>query len=363
LSPPVEHYVRRVMSGQQTGLRASALRVAMAAAALPYGLASSMRNRIFDAGFRKMGRLPRPVISVGNITSGGTGKTPVIRWLAEQLRSAGQTVAILSRGYRAQPGFLGDEQRMLSELLNRPGQHAVHIGADPNRFRGGNDLLREHPDINVVLLDDGFQHRQLARDFDLVLVNAAEPFGFGHVLPRGMLREPLRGLNRANAFLLTRCDHVSEAQLKLIRQRLRRHNPAAPIFQSVHTNVGPAATGLAGRRWFLFCGIGDPESFVRQLTTVAGSAPAGQRLFPDHHAYTSDDIRALRSEAVSVGADVLVTTQKDWVKLAALPETREAGPAIWPVDVEIHFPGDDEAQLLAAINVAIAAARSASVAV
>jgi tetraacyldisaccharide 4'-kinase len=355
LSPSIQDYARRVMSGQQTGPRAAAVRAALAAAALPYALANSLRNGLFDARLRKIHRLPRPVISIGNITTGGTGKTPAIRWLAEGLRNRGHTVAILARGYGAQRGQLGDEQRMLSDLLNRPGKRPIYVRADPNRFRSGQKILQEHSQISVVLLDDGFQHRQLARDFDLVLINAAEPFGYRHILPRGMLRERLRGLQRATAFLLTRCDHASDTQRDLIGRQLRQYNPGAPIFESVHVNAGPALTELPGRRWFAFCGIGDPDSFVRQLTSVVGSTPVGQRAFPDHHVYSTDDIRSVRSQADSLGADVLVTTQKDWVKLSTFAEALEERLPIRPVDVQIRFRSDGEAQLLDAINQVIAA--------
>jgi tetraacyldisaccharide 4'-kinase len=195
----------------------------------------------------------------------------------------------------------------------------VIIRANPSRLRAGEDVLRAHPEVSTFLLDDGFQHRQLARDVDLVLVNAAEPFGFGRVLPRGTLREPLGGLRRASAFLLTRCDQASEAALADVRQTLRAHNPAAPIFACDHAAAGfrdaegnvvgdPGDAGgdaLRNRRWFAFCGIGDPASFVRQLTTLAGgAAPSGSRAFADHHAYTDADVRSLAASAVERGADV-----------------------------------------------------------
>lgn len=341
------------MSGDERGARAALMRAGLGVAALPYGGVVRLRNGLFDAGIRKAARLPRPVISIGNITTGGTGKTPVVRWLAERLRQSGKSVAVLSRGYKAKPGTLGDEQQMLVNLLNRPGVPPVIIRANPSRFAAGEDVLRANPGIDVFLLDDGFQHRQLARDFDIVLINAAEPFGFGRMLPRGMLREPLNGLRRANAFLLTRFDQASDAQRATIRDTLLRHNPDAPIYESVHTPTN--ADALANRRWFGFCGIGDPSSFVRQLGKTSGTTAAGHRAFADHHAYTDGDVRVLRAEAAAVGAEVLITTEKDWVKLAGLPAIAEPGIPIERVDVEIRFLADHASRLLADVEQALAA--------
>lgn len=355
------------MSGDARGAPAAALRVMMATAEIPYSLAARARNALFDRGVRSAVRLPRPVISVGNITAGGAGKTPAVRWLAERLRDARKTVAILSRGYKAgAPGELGDEQRMLASLLaDEPGKPPVIVRADPSRARAGQAVLREQPAVDVFLLDDGFQHRQLARDFDLVLVNAVEPFGFGRVMPRGLLREPLAGLRRADAFLLTRVDQVTPARLREIREVLRRYRPDAPVYESVHahTRFRPAGAdrgllpveALRERRWFAFCGIAGPESFVKQLDQIGGTR-VGQRAFADHHAYTDAELRGLRDEAAAAGADVLVTTEKDWVKLAALPGVGETGIGlpIWRVDVRIAFHGDDEAALFQRVSDVVA---------
>jgi tetraacyldisaccharide 4'-kinase len=312
-----------------------------------------VRNWTFDAGVRTQAKLPRPVLSVGNITTGGTGKTPVVRWLADRLRQTGETVAVLSRGYKAKPGELGDEQRMLANLLNTPGQRSIAIRANPDRFSAGEALLRDVPKTSVIVLDDGFQHRRLARNFDLVLIDATEPFGFGHVLPRGMLREPLNGLKRASAFLLTRTDQVDEATRTAIVEKLRHCKAGAPVYSSVHAPAHFRADdqpdsipldSLHGRRWFAFCGIGGPGGFVRQLEAIGGTN-AGQRVFADHHEYTPGDLAALAAEAKRVDANVLITTEKDWVKLAALARPKDL-PPIWHLDIEVRFQGDDERALL-----------------
>lgn len=342
------------MSGRETGSRALLLRAAMNAGSIPYSLVTRFRNQLFQSNLRKAAQLPKPVISVGNITTGGTGKTPVVRWLAERLRERGKHVAILSRGYKAKPGQLGDEQRMLANLLNRPGTSDVIIRADPNRFQAGQSVLREYPEVDAFVLDDGFQHRQLARNFDLVLINAAEPFGYGRVLPRGMLREPLSGLSRASALLITRVDQTDEIQLAAIRERLRQKQLFAPIFESEH---GPSCfrssdsetpiplEALRDKHWFAFCGIAGPDTFIRQIS-FAGGTSAGQRVFGDHHDYTDAEVQQMAAK----NADVLVTTEKDWAKLALLPSVRELKIPIWRLDIQIRFHHDDETQLLELIE-------------
>src|SRR5687768_1490731 len=198
------------MSGDDRRLSATLLRTALAAVEPFYSGAAAVRNRMYDSGVKATKSLPRPTISVGNITTGGTGKTPVVRWLAERLRDDGWRVAILSRGYKSKPGTLGDEQLMLDRALNGPAErHRVTLVAHPDRLRGAREALRLRPDTDVFLLDDGFQHRRAGRDLDVVLVSATNPFGYGRVLPRGMLREPLGGLRRAGAFVITHADQAT----------------------------------------------------------------------------------------------------------------------------------------------------------
>jgi tetraacyldisaccharide 4'-kinase len=351
----LDQYARRVMSGRERGARAALLRAAMAAVEPFYGAVTAGRNRLFDVGILRSHRLPRPVVSVGNITTGGTGKTPVVRWLAERLRERGRRVAILSRGYGATPGQLGDEQLMLQRLLNTDDAHArVTLVANPDRTAAARRILHERPDIDVFLLDDAFQHRRVQRDFDLVLINATSPFGYGRVLPRGMLREPLRGLRRANAVIITHADHAAAADLDAIERQIRIWNVAAPVYHAaqVHAGIrhGADATlhplgDLRDRNWFAFCAIGDPDTFFRQLQSVGGRA-AGRRRFADHHHYTPQDLAALRREAAAAGADVLVTTEKDWAKLEQIPSVNDEHPPVWHVDVRIQFFGSGEALLL-----------------
>ena len=343
------------MNGEQTGVVAGALRAGMSAAEPFYAAVATARNRLFDAGLRKSHRLPRPVVSVGNITTGGTGKTPVVRWLAERLRDHGRRVGVLARGYGARAGQAGDEQVMLDRLLNNglPEPRRVALVVNPDRVAAATQFLREHPETDAFVLDDGFQHRRLARDLDIVLISATSPFGYGHVLPRGMLREPLRGLGRAGAVAITHADQAPATELNAIERRVREFNPHAPVYRAVHAHAGlrrgaehesRPIEDLRGMNWFALCGIGDPQTFLRQLQTVGGRC-AGHRWFADHHRYTEADLAAVRREAREAGANVLITTEKDWAKLKDLPGSGGGDLPLWRVDVRVRFHDDGEARL------------------
>lgn len=357
-----EHYLRRVMSGAERGPRAAALRAALALAEPFYTSAVRLRNRGYDRNPAKVRRLPRPVVSVGNLTAGGTGKTPVVRWLAGHLRDDGRRVAVLSRGYGAAAGTPGDELRMLDALLDTPGQLPVILRADPDRFAAGEVALADHPDLDAFLLDDGFQHRALHRDLDIVLLHAAEPFGFGHVLPRGLLREPVAGLRRAGAVVLTHATAADGGAIERILATIRRHNSGVPVYRCVHRPTclrEPAGLGggdverplaaLAGRRVFAFCGIGNPAAFESTLVEFGGPL-AGRHWFPDHHAYSPADLARVHAAARQAGATVLVTTEKDWVKLAPLPTARDEELPLWRLDVAAEFLDDDGPRLLEQVN-------------
>jgi tetraacyldisaccharide 4'-kinase len=333
MSRTLEQYHRDVIGGER-GVSASLLRGSLRAVEPFYALVTRARNAMFDRGLRFAVRVGRPVVSVGNITTGGTGKTPVVRWLVERLRHVGQHPAILLRGYRG-----GDEQRMLQSQLPE-----TVIEANPSRVEGARRVLDLHPEVSVFVLDDGFQHRQIHRDLDLVLIDAANPFGFDHVLPRGLLREPLGGLARANAFLITHCEAVEHAKLGEIESTLRRFNPNAPIFKSEHAQIGFEGPDVTNRKVFAFCGIGNPAAFDRQLD-ASGFTRVGSHWFGDHHAYTVGDLTMLRDKARQSGAGLLVTTEKDWVKLSGLVATLPDLPPIARAKLAIKFLGDDETGL------------------
>jgi tetraacyldisaccharide 4'-kinase len=313
---------RKILSGEAQGAGAACLRLALALLSIPYGLAVRFRNWLYDVGLRAEHRVDKPVICIGNITTGGTGKTPaveyVVRWFAEQ----GARPAIVSRGYRSQ-GEGNDEAMLLAQRL--PGiPHRQH----PNRFRAAIEAMKLD-NANVLVLDDGFQHRRLARFANVVLIDATCPFGFGHLLPRGLLREPLAGLSRADAVVITRADLADEGTLLKLTERIRKFAPAAPIATARHAptavraypNGAPQPPGiLAGKNVGLFCSIGNPAAF-RQTARQLGANVLWSAEFSDHHWYTQEDIAAI-TRAENTAVELFVTTEKDAVKLGGK----------WPVD-------------------------------
>jgi tetraacyldisaccharide 4'-kinase len=293
-------------------------------------------------------RLGVPVISIGNLTVGGTGKTPVVEAFARGWLRRGGRPGILSRGYRG--GWEGnDEYRLLRRRL--PG---VPHFADRDRRAAGEALLRAHPDVDLILLDDGYQHRRLHRDLDLVLIDATRPFGGGRCLPAGWLREPWTDLDRASSIVLTRADQISGGALRQLERFLEERFPGRPrctatrILEGVRTpdggtRVEPA--GAAGERLGAFCALGNPQAFFRSLRS-RGLELAWTRTFRDHHAYGAADLERIRAEARRAGVTRLLTTEKDGVKLEALPGFQEGSPAIDQVRIRVELPVDELIDLL-----------------
>jgi tetraacyldisaccharide 4'-kinase len=348
-------YWSNVLSGAEGGAGPALLRAATGVIEPFYSTAMRVRNRLFDAGMLPSHDLGRPTISVGNITAGGTGKTPMVRWLAEKLRERGRHVAVLARGYKSSSPAGGDEQIMLERALNGGCLPRVELLADPDRVRAAAGALRRDPSIDLFVLDDGFQHRRARRNLDLVLLNGPEPFGFGHVLPRGLLREPLAGLGRAGAIVVTHADQISAAEMAAIESQVRRYGPQIPVYRSVHEHVAlwnSAAGAPDARRpmetlgqvpFFAFAGIGSPARLDQQLSRW-GATCRGSRWFADHHAYSAGDLRELESAARSAGAEVLLTTEKDWAKLSDLPPDGDV--PIWRIEMAMRFLDGDEERLL-----------------
>jgi len=309
----------RLVRGETRGLSAAAGRAGLAAAAVGYGLAVRARNAAFDRGWSAAARASVPVVSVGNLTLGGTGKTPAVEWVARWFRARGVRVAVLSRGYgQGASGGANDEARVLEENL----PDVPHL-QDPDRVKIA-AVAVEELGSEVLILDDGFQHRRLARDLDIVLLDALDPFGLGRIFPRGLLREPVRSLRRAGLVVVTRADLVSDAALLAIREQAGRHAGPLEWVLARHAPVAVIGTGvddepvesLKSRRVAAFCGIGNPEGFRRTIAPLCGSV-VGFRVFPDHHNYTAGDVADLTAWVRSVGADLALTTQKDLVKLRA----------------------------------------------
>lgn len=346
-----EHWILDVMSGRAKGVGAAAARAAMALAEPVYAGAATRRNRRFDQGSREIRRLPRPVISVGNLTTGGTGKTPAVQWLVRALVARGQKPGVLLRGYgKSADAVASDEEALLRESLGVP------VVANADRFRGGELLLKQSPETTVLVLDDGFQHRRLARDVDIVLIDATNPFGFDHVLPRGLLREPASGIARAHLVILTRTNQAEPAVLDAIETRVREYNLAAPIVRSDHApkafvrgDERLTIDTLRGTRVFALSGIGNPAAFERSLAQ-AGVEVVGHRRFGDHHAFSDADVATTLAEAQATSATHVVTTEKDWVKLAALDRVRSSLLPFLRLAIELAMSTDDEQRSLAVIE-------------
>lgn len=305
----------RLVRGRSTGPAASLARAGLSLASAGYALGVALRNARFDRGGPAVQRVEVPVVSVGNLTLGGTGKTPMVEWVARWYRAKGVRVAILSRGY-GRRGGMNDEGQVLSENLPD-----VPPYEDADRVRGAR-LAIEESESQLIVLDDGFQHRRLARDLDIVLLDALEPFGLGRLFPRGLLREPVRSLRRADVVVLSRADLVGEDERERIRAEAERRAGPLRWAEARHAPrdlVDPAGesepiAGLATMSVAAFCGIGNPEGFRRTLEPLCGRI-VDFRTFPDHHPYTSSDVADLTAWARSLGVDLVLTTQKDSVKL------------------------------------------------
>jgi tetraacyldisaccharide 4'-kinase len=329
------HY-EEVLSGRRRTIGAALLRSALRIAEVPYGAAVRSRNGRYDALRAPIHRVEVPVISVGNLTTGGSGKTPMVEWLARWFVNRNVHAGIVSRGYRSRPGRPNDEARELARRL----PDVPHV-QQPDRVAAARAAIADH-DCQVLLLDDGFQHRRLHRDLDLVLLDALEPFGFGHLLPRGLLREPVSSLSRADAVILTRADIVSAERKAAIRNLVRRHAPRAAWIEAAHRPLVLAnASGhereiawLRGRRVAAFCGIGNPRAFELTLAQC-GCHVAEMRAFPDHHDYLHADIDSLARWVRSQSdIEAVVCTEKDLVKIGR--DELGAKP-LWAVRIGIEL--------------------------
>jgi tetraacyldisaccharide 4'-kinase len=310
---------RELVSGELGGAAPALARAALRALEVPYTAAVRVRNWRYDTGRVRIHKLEVPVVSVGNLTLGGTGKTPAVEWIAGWFRDRGVRVGLVSRGYGSKSGRPNDEALELAQKLPD-----VPHAADADRVRAARRAIDEFG-CNLLLLDDGFQHRRLARDFDLVLLDALSPFGFGHVFPRGTLREPLAALSRADAVMLSRANLVDEQTRDEIRRRVLDFAPAALWLEAAYRPQALlSAAGseqppemLAGRNLAAFCGIGNPAGFRHSLAGV-GCEVAALLEFADHMHYTREDIDRIARWADSLEAAAVVCTHKDLVKVGPL---------------------------------------------
>lgn len=326
------------------------LHLALSAAVPFYAAAAGIRNFLYDRGIKKSFSLGVPVVSIGNLTMGGTGKTPAAAGLLRRALARGLKPALLSRGYRAEKFRLGKES---PNPYLRQNDEAAELAIEfplvphylaPDRVAAGRALLRDFPETDLIILDDGFQHRRLHRDRNILLLDALDPFG-GGLFPAGFAREPLTALRRADAVILTRADLADEPQRRRIEQKVRELAPdilwgeavmrPVSLLRRAQSGWEPAPFSLLkeepGQFWIPFCGIGNPDGFYRMLENEGIRTVPGLSL-PDHTPPETEKLRELA--AAAPGAAGFVTTVKDLVKL---PFGEIGGKPVWGVKIELNF--------------------------
>jgi tetraacyldisaccharide 4'-kinase len=315
-----------------------------------YGTATQLRAWLYAKGVFKQNKLSRPVISVGNLTVGGTGKTPMVIWLAEHFLAEGKSVGILSRGYKGSAGSSDEIELMKTRLKQR-----AKFGVGADRYAEGKRL---EDSVELFLLDDGFQHLPLARDVNILLIDSAQPLAKQKMLPTGRLREPVSAMTRADLLIFTRAETV--AGTNAVIEKFREH----PVFSAATRLLGfrglPVTARLLGREeigdgpFYAFCGIGNPSAFFQDLKNWNLSL-VGQCEFADHHRYDARDVNEIEAAARKVGAKALLTTEKDAQNLVGV------GFAELPVHVAvIDLVISREALLLALVHEKLAAGKSAA---
>ncbi|HEU4593640.1 MAG TPA: tetraacyldisaccharide 4'-kinase [Pyrinomonadaceae bacterium] len=344
---------------------------ALAPFSLLYGATVRARAALYRSGALAVERVGAPVVSVGNITTGGTGKTPLVEWAARALaRGSGKRVCVLTRGYGrederrrvvvsdgekvlagAREG--GDEPRLLAESL----LGVAAVLSDADRVAGA-CWAAENLGAEVFVLDDGFQHLRLARELDIVTVDATNPWGGGHLLPRGRLREPRRALARAGCVVITRADLADDLEA-LRAEVLRLSEGRAVVLASWARTLrlrplgGESQAredeGAAGgsQRVGAFCGVGNPEAFFAHVRRD-GREVCYARAFPDHHVFTTEELEAVARESAKRGASAVLLTAKDAVKI----EPREFALPFYVLEIGLEF--DDESALLKLLDEAVA---------
>ena len=329
---------RKLVSGASKGLVAAFLRLLLWVASQGYSTIIGLRNFLYSKAWLKIYRSNAVVISIGNITAGGTGKTPLTIWLCRLLREKDIGCAVLTRGYKTEKGNVSDEVAVLAESYPQ-----AKVVVNPDRVAGATEAASKLG-AKVLIMDDGFQHRRLHRDLDILTIDAMCPFGYGRMLPAGLLREPVISLRRADAVVITRCDQISESKLSQIEKKLQLINPDMLIARSIHSAVCAKSIDnkqispeeLKNKKIFAFCGIGNPDAF---LGTVKGLSCnlVGSKIYDDHYHYTSNDIAEVYEEAGRSRADLILTTQKDWFSTQyAIRNTQYEIPFAY-LEIELKF--------------------------
>ena len=341
----------KLISGQSKGFFAGLLYIILVTASKIYSVIIRLRNFCYDRHIFAIHHAKASVISIGNITTGGTGKTPLAAWLCseiakkQRINKENYKLAVLTRGYKTAQNNT-DEPAIFSESCPQ-----VDVIINPNRVIGAAQAIGKFK-ANVLVMDDGFQHRRLARDLDIVTIDATNPFGYGRIIPAGLLREPVSSLKRSNAVILTRCDQVSQAQLTQIEDKVYDLNPKILIARSLHQpvfiktieNRQVSLDEYKGRKVFAFCGIGNPDSFINSLKKLEYEV-VGSKIYDDHHNYSDSCLAEIKEQTRILGAELILTTQKDWTKVRLLKSAKELPLAYLAIEI-YYLSGLDELRCL-----------------
>jgi tetraacyldisaccharide 4'-kinase len=360
-----EYYLSTI-SGERAGARAAMVRCVLWAASILYGLAIGVRNAWYDGIKSRARRVSAPVISIGNITTGGTGKTPTAAHIAHLLAAKGRRVAILLRGYKGGELQFDDDQR--DEAARQWQAHSdeamvlrrrcprAEVILNPDRLAGAREAIEKRCD--AIVLDDGFQHRRIARDLNIALIDGTSPFGYGRLLPSGLLREPVGSLRRADLIVLTRSDEIEEGAKAGLVKRLSEYSGGKPIVEACHRAAGFSdlkgggvnVADTSGMQAVIFAGIGNFAGFKRLVERLGVHVLAAYE-FPDHHAYTPDEIDGIVDAAATVEANVILTTEKDAVKLVG--RWSDEACRLLVVCLEVEFVGEGGRMLADAVEAAL----------
>ncbi len=333
---------RRLLTNNEPNLRGKILRWCLRLGSVPYGIVVRLRNFAYDHRWLHSTRTNLPVVSVGNLTVGGTGKSPMVAWLARWFRDQGARVAILSRGYGELDSGQNDEALEL-ELQLPDVPHLQHWDRVASAI-----LAEQELDMELLILDDGFQHRRLERDLELVLLDATDTPAARWLLPGGLMREPMTSLARADVVVITRTDQVPKEKMTAIRKQVKRLSPRAIVLEARHhptkllifPNQTRELGELKDKEILAFCAIGNPGSFFRSLENQ-GAKILDHRTWLDHHGFNADDIASLTQWPKQFpAAKAMVCTMKDWVKIQ---QEELGGVELCALQIEMQF---DEAVLM-----------------
>ncbi len=337
----MKKYFFELMTDVRKGWLDKAVQSLLWILSLGYGIVVELTRDLYQEHILSVYRAPKPVISVGNITTGGVGKTPIVIWLVKALSQRGLKTVVISRGYGSKNGP-NDETRMFKEILP---QELIVTGK--NRRTSIKQALNQ-ASVDIFVADDAFQHWPLSRDLDIVAIDALNPFGNGYLVPRGILREKKESLIRADIFILTKTDQVSNT--RLICEELRQINSRALIahskhvpkqFRDVFTGKILELNSFLNQKVIGFCAIGDPSSFQWALQAT-GVILSSIFTFGDHHNYAEEDLKEMLELARKENMNILVTTHKDAVKIYNFKEALK-GMTVLSLDIDLRiFQGQDE---------------------